>query len=118
MFVKLFAGLEVVAVKKPSFVKKVAYQSIVEDLYMSFVSLDDEEDKMLKKQVANTNFGLLEHVNRNHTSYIFCDCGEAKFYQARYGGTINYVKQYEERRGGGRPGLRTEGCRVAAPRRG
>jgi hypothetical protein len=64
---------------------------------MSFMSADDDEDVTLKKQVANTNFGLLErHINKNHKSYIFDNYGEAKFYQARYGGTINYIKQYEE----------------------
>lgn len=53
---------------------------------------------MLKKQIANCNFGLLEkHVNKSHKSYIFESYAEAKFYQARYGGTINYIRQYEER---------------------
>ena len=38
------------------------------------------------------------HINKNHKSYIFETYAEAKFYQARYGGTINYTPQHEERR--------------------
>ena len=68
--------LEIVAVKKPSMIRKTTYKSIVEDLYMSFVSADDDEDVTLKKQVANTNFGLLErHINKNHKSYVFDNYG-------------------------------------------
>jgi hypothetical protein len=70
-FLKRFPAdqIEIVAVKKPYMPRKANDKSILADLYMSFVSADDDEDITLKKQVANTNFGLLErHINKNHKS--------------------------------------------------
>ena len=58
--------------KKPSFVRKVRYADIVRELYEAFVSLQSEEDKGMKKQIANCIIGLLDkHLNKKHKSYIF-----------------------------------------------
>ena len=98
-FLRDFPDARIIAVKKPSFIRKVRYGDIARELYESLVSFDGEEDKHIKKQIAVCNFGLLEkHINRNLKSYVFETYQEAKFYQARYGGTINYIKQYEEKR--------------------
>ena len=88
-FLKDFPDARILAVKKPSFIRKVRYADVVRELYEAFVSLQSEEDKHVKKQIANCIIGLLEkHINKNHKSYIFETYQEAKFYQARYGGTI------------------------------
>jgi hypothetical protein len=52
--------ITIMAVKKPSYIKKVDYKQIVDDLYNSKISDNTEEDKYIKKIIPNINFGLLE----------------------------------------------------------
>jgi hypothetical protein len=97
MFRKLWNDYEIVAVKEPSFIKKVNYKTIVKDLFETLICKDPEKDKAYKKIIANTNYGLLEkHINRRQRTYIFSH-GECKHYQSIYGGEINYIQQYEVR---------------------
>ena len=99
MFCELWTDCEIVAVKEPSFIKKVNYKTIVKDLFDTFLCKDTEKDKAYKKIIANTNYGLLEkHINKKQRTYIFSSYGECKHYQSMYGGEINYIRQYEERR--------------------
>ena len=87
----------IVAVTQPSFVKKVNYQQVVDYLWKTQISDDAEEDMLIKKRIANCNYGMMEKgVNRNQSSYIFDSYSEAKFYQIQYGGVINYIRQYED----------------------
>ena len=52
---------------------------------------------MLQKTTANTVIGLLEKsINKSSKSKIFTDLATAKHYQAKYGGEITEIKQYEE----------------------
>jgi hypothetical protein len=89
--------VDILAVKQPSFIKKVEYKQIVEELWKTQISEDAEEDTTIKKRIANCNYGMMEKgVNRNQKSFIFDSYSEAKFYQIQYGGDINYIKQYEE----------------------
>jgi hypothetical protein len=89
--------VDIVAVKQPSFVKKVNYKQVVEDLWKTQISDDAEEDILIKKRIANCNYGMMEKgVNRNQSSHIFDSYSEAKFYQIQYGGVIDYIRQYEE----------------------
>ena len=93
----LTEGVEILAVKQPSFIKKVNYKQIVEELWKTQISENAEEDALIKKRIANCNYGMMEKgVNRNQKSFIFDSYSEAKFYQIQYGGTINYTRQYEE----------------------
>ena len=80
MFLQRFLGeVEVLAFKKPSFVKPVNYKKVVVDLYESKISQDDDEDKELKKLIANVNIGMLEKgTNKATKSYIFHTLEEAK----------------------------------------
>jgi hypothetical protein len=95
-FVDVNHPLTIKAVKKPSFTKKVDYKNIVECLWKTEISDDPDEDKILKKQIANTNFGMLEKsFNKASKSCIFSSCGVAKYYQAQYGGNINSIVEYE-----------------------
>ena len=77
--------------------KKVDYKDIVNNLWKTTISTDPDEDKILKKQIANTNFGMLEKsFNKTSKSCIFDAYGVAKYYQSIYGGTINTIIEYQE----------------------
>jgi hypothetical protein len=50
----------------------------------------------IKKLIANVNIGLLEKsYDKKQKSYIFEDLSELKHYQAKFGGNINVLTQYE-----------------------
>jgi hypothetical protein len=59
---------------------------------------DPEEDAKLKKTIANCNFGMLEkQVNKTVRVKIFDSYEDAKWFQMKYGGSISFMKQYEEK---------------------
>jgi hypothetical protein len=90
-------NIRIMACKRPSFIKKVDYRQIAEELFNTAISPDPEEDKVIKKMIANTNFGMLEKgINRNQKSYLFDAYSQCKYYQSRYGGAINSLKRYRE----------------------
>ena len=84
--------------KSASLVKPVNYAKLVEDLWKKEIRDKKEEDNMIKKTVANTNFGMLEKgINKSQRSFIFTTYEECKYYQAQYGGEISVIKQHEEK---------------------
>ena len=88
----------IIAVKEPSFIKKAHYKQIIDELMETQICESKLSDKNFKKLVATTTFGLLEqHINKNSKSFIFDTYNDCKFYQAKYGGLIHNIKQYEER---------------------
>ena len=90
---------DIVAVKEPSFIKKAGYKKIIDELMATEISQDPDDDKKFKKTIPNTCYGLLEsHINNNSKSFIFDNYNDCKFYQAKYGGIIHQIKQYEEKR--------------------
>ena len=75
--------------KQPSFIHKVDYSKIIGDLWKSKISNDPDEDKQIKKTIANINFGLLEKSNNtSQRSRIFKSLREACHYQNVYGGKV------------------------------
>jgi hypothetical protein len=90
----LTEGLQPLAFKQPSFIKKVDYANLVKELYETKISDNDDHDVYIKKLVANVNIGLLEKCfNRKSVGYLFFNYDECKFYQAQHGGTIHSVQQ-------------------------
>ena len=70
----------------------------MEELWRTPISDDPEEGAVLKKTIANCNYGMLEkQINRTQKSKIFDTYEDAKFFQLKYGGDITFIKQYEER---------------------
>ena len=60
---KFLSGLtnyQILAFKRPSSIKKVNYKDIIDKLWDADVSSIPEEDKKIKKLIANVNFGMLE----------------------------------------------------------
>ena len=58
--------------KQPSHIHKVDYKQIIDDLWAEQRSADEQEDRRLKKTIANINFGLLEKShNKGQKSRMF-----------------------------------------------
>ena len=58
----------------PSIIKKVSYKDLVEELWRTPISDDPEEGSVLKKTIANCNYGKLEkHVFIAALSFVRTD---------------------------------------------
>ena len=81
--------------KQPSFIHKVEHTNIVNELWNTNISEDNEEDKCIKKLVANVNYGLLEKGGAtDQKSTVFKNLKEALNYQAEYGGKIHELTHF------------------------
>ena len=75
--------------KQPSHIHKVDYKQIIDDLWAEQISADEQEDRRIKKTIANINFGLLEKSrNKGQKSRMFDTLAEVCHYQAVYGGRV------------------------------
>ena len=71
-FLKQIKNVDILAYKKPSFIKEVNYKEIVEELYKCDISDIKDEDTYIKKLIANVNFGMLEKgQNTSVKSFIY-----------------------------------------------
>ena len=88
--------------KQPSFIHKVEYTNIINELLQTNIDEHDEAlDKLIKKLIANVNFGLLEKGGATaHQSILFKSIDEAVHYQTECGGKINklshIISEYPE----------------------
>lgn len=98
MFLNGFLSeVEILAFKAPSFMKEINTQDIIETLWKIEISPDPEEDKAIKKLIANVNFGLLEKsTNKAQLSNIYETLDEAKLHQEQYGGRISILSKFTE----------------------
>ena len=86
--------LKIICYKQPCYLHKVDYSKFVNDLWDTYISDDIEEDKSLKKKVANINFGMLEKSNNtSQRTKIFNSLKEACYYQGQYGGKIIAIQR-------------------------
>ena len=82
---------------QPSNKHKVNYKKIVDDLWEAFISEDAEENRKIKKSIANINFGLLEKShNTAQISKIFNSLRECCYYQSVFGGKVHTVSEQEQ----------------------
>jgi hypothetical protein len=96
-FLEQFQIVNVVAVKTPSFIKKVNYTDIIDTLYNTPISDNKYEDTFIKKQIANVNIGLLEKgTNKNVESFLFKTQEEAEYYRSSFGGNLHLLQQIVE----------------------
>ncbi len=80
--------------KQPSFIKKVDYKNLVEELYAFPISGSFQTDVYIKKLVANVNIGLLEKgMNRRTAGYFFKDLTECNHFQAQHGGVVHQIQK-------------------------
>ena len=82
-------NIKIIYYKMPSYIHKVNYKSIVDELWETQLGDDEEDDKQIKKKFANINFGMLEKSNNTaQRSDIFNSLREACHYQKEHGGRI------------------------------
>ena len=85
--------------KQPSFIKKVNYKELVEELYGFPISGNAQTDVYIKKLIANVNIGLLEKgMNRRAAGYLFKDLTECNHFQAQHGGVVHQIQKIEDKR--------------------
>ena len=87
---------QIIAYKKPSFIKHVDYKTAIQELFDSTISEDKNQDTHIKKLIANVNIGLLEKCfNRKTRGHLFQDLAECQYYQAKMGGAIHMLNMIE-----------------------
>ena len=90
-------NIKIIYYKMPSYIHKVNYKSIVDELWETQLGDDEDDDKQIKKKIANINFGMLEKSNNtSQRSDIFNSLKEACYYQRKQGGRI-YALEEETR---------------------
>ena len=88
--------VEILYYKTPSQLHKCNHQEIINELWNMSISDDVDEDKYIKKLIANVNFGLLEKGGAtDQKSLLFKHLNEALEYQAEYGGKIHKISDRE-----------------------
>ena len=82
--------VEILYFKTPSQIHKCNHQEIIDELWSMTISDDIDEDKYIKKLIANVNFGLLEKGgSTDQKSLLFKNLNEALDYQVNYGGRLH-----------------------------
>ena len=88
------SNIKIIYYKIPSYIHKVNYKSIVDELWETKLGDDEEDDKQIKKKIANINFGMLEKSNNtSQRSDIFNSLKEACYYQRKQGGRIYALEE-------------------------
>ena len=91
------SNIKIIYYKQPSYIHKVNFKSIVDELWETQLGDNDDDDKQIKKKIANINFGMLEKSNNTaQRSVIFNSLKEACHYQRKHGGRI-YALEEETR---------------------
>ena len=86
-FIKRSVKCNILYYTQPSHIHKVDYKQIIEDLWAEPISENQQEDRRIKKTIANINFGLLEKSRKKgQKSKMFDTIAEVCHYQATYGG--------------------------------
>ena len=87
-------NIKIIYYKIPSYIHKVNYKSIVDELWETQLGDDEEDDNQIKKKIANINFGMLEKSNNtSQRSDIFNSLKEACYYQRKQGGRIYALEE-------------------------
>ena len=88
------SNIKIIYYKQPSYIHKVNYKSIVDELWETQLGDDEDDDKQIKKKIANINFGMLEKSNNtSQRSDIFNSLKEACYYQRKQGGRIYALEE-------------------------
>ena len=88
------SNIKIIYYKIPSYIHKVNYKSIVDELWETQLGDDEDDDKQIKKKIANINFGMLEKSNNtSQRSDIFNSLKEACYYQRKQGGRIYALEE-------------------------
>ena len=92
------SNINIIYYKQPSYIHKVNYKGIVDELWKTQLGCNENDDKQIKKKIDNINFGMLEKSNNTaQRSVVFNSLKEPCHYQRKYGGRI-YALEEEIRR--------------------
>ena len=87
-------GIDILYFKEPSQIHKCNYKELTKELWNNKISHDEDEDKQIKKLIANVNYGLLEKGgSTDQKSIPFKDLKEAMDYQTEYGGRLCKIEE-------------------------
>ena len=87
-------NIDILYFKEPSQIHKCNYTELTKELWNNKISDDDDEDKQIKKLIANVNYGLLEKGgSTDQKSIPFKDLKEAVDYQTEYGGRLYKLEE-------------------------
>ena len=89
--------LKILYYKQPNHVYKVNYKKIIDELYSTNISSNEDLNKQLQKNVANISIGMLEKShNTSQKSSTFISLREACYYQKlNPNSTIYTIGQYQ-----------------------
>ena len=90
--------ITILGFKEPSFIHKVNYRGIVEELWDTVIDeTEKDEDKFIKKLIGNVNYGLMEKGgSTDQKSILFRNLKEAVDCQIENGGKIHKLAHVEE----------------------
>ena len=89
--------LKILYYKQPNHVYKVNYKKIIDEVYSTNISSNEDLNKQLQKKVANISIGMLEKShNTSQKSSTFNSLREACYYQKlNPNSKINTIGQYQ-----------------------
>ena len=86
--------LKILWYKQPSNIYKVDYKKLINELYATKITDDEDFNKQTKKKLWNISVGMLEKsYNTSQRSSTFTSLKEACYYQSIYGGKVYTISE-------------------------
>ena len=95
---RVMKKIDILYYKEPSFIHKVDYKGIVDELWNTTIDENDtDEDKYIKKLIGNVDYGLLEKGgSTSYKSIVYKNLREAVSNQTDYGGRVHKLSCVKE----------------------
>ena len=86
--------LKILWYKRPSNIYKVDYKKLIDELYATKITDDEDFNKQTQKKLWNISVGMLEKShNTSQRSSTFISLKEAFYYQSIYGGKVYTISE-------------------------
>ena len=86
--------LKILWYKQPSNIYKVEYKKLIDELYATKITDDEDFNKQTQKKLWNISVGMLEKShNTSQRSSAFTSLKEACYYQSIYGGKVYTISE-------------------------
>ena len=86
--------LKILWYKQPSNIYKVDYKKLIDELYATKITDDEDFNKQTQKKLWNISVGMLEKShNTSQRSSTFTSLKEACYYQSMYGGKVYTISE-------------------------
>ena len=88
--------LKILWYKQSSIIYKIDYKKLIDELYATKISDDEDFNKQNQKKLRNISVGILEKShNTNQRSSTFTSLKETCYYQSIYGGKVYIISEYQ-----------------------